>query len=164
MLLAKEAILVLFNVIWNQKDIPNMVQTNVCNIFWYLLIVLINVFSVRSYARSFECKNTLQKKKGRTCLKIFKENWSFLFNYDVVYEKLDLFVVSKGRLHVFPNKISYIKASLWKTTKYWYLCILWGRLACSKLQRCKTVPRGHSTTTWDKFYSFWSTHSPEVDS
>ena len=54
---------------------PCMVQINISNIFWYLLVVLTNVSSVRSYARSFVCKNTLQKRKD--VLKIVKGNLSF---------------------------------------------------------------------------------------
>ena len=63
---------------------PCVVQINISNIFWYLLVVLTNVSSVRSYARSFVCKNTLQKRKD--VLKIVKGN---LFIFDVVYEQLD---------------------------------------------------------------------------
>jgi hypothetical protein len=66
---------------------PCVVQINISNIFWYLLVVLTNVSCVRSYARSFVCKNTLQKRKN--VLKIVKGNLYFLFIFDVVYEQLD---------------------------------------------------------------------------
>ena len=130
---------------------PCMVQINISIIFWYLLVVLTNVSSVRSYARSFVCKNTLQRRKD--VVKIFKANLSFLFNFDVVYEKLDPRGVERY-IACFSTKHHTSRPVIEKLqSMYWYLCILWGRLACSKLQRCKTVPRGHSTTTWDKFYS-----------
>ena len=47
-------------------------------------------------------------KKGRTCLKYSKEIYLFLFNFDVVYEKIDHRGVSKVTLHVSPHKTSYI--------------------------------------------------------
>ena len=64
-----------------------MVQINISNIFWYLLVILTNVSSSRSYTSSIVCKNTLQKRND--VLKIFKVNLSLFFNFDVLYEKLD---------------------------------------------------------------------------